>query len=275
MACPNWTVSYAGCGPSDAAEALDEADRATFEGMAVDYLWNWTGQAFGVCPVLIRPCRLACVEAGSTFWGRGPYPSGIGAPWQPVQIGGKWFNLSCGVCGSTCSCGVETPALVLPGPVESVTTVTVDTVELVAGTDYLVDGNRLIRLGGAGWPICQDVNAPLTETGTWGVEYEQGTPVPVGGQIAAGVLALELSKAACRDQTCALPQRLQSITRQGVTIAVIDSFDDIDKGHTGIWIIDSWIASVTKPKQGGRVYSVDKRSPGRMAAVPPPAPPVP
>src|SRR3546814_4772015 len=50
--------------------------------------------------------------------------------------------------------------------------------------------------------------------------------------ISAGRLANELAKAACNDKSCGLPQRVQSITRQGVTVAVLDSFDDIDTGHT-------------------------------------------
>lgn len=271
--CNPWPVSYAGCGSQDVMEALEDEQRATFETMAGDYLWNWTGQRFGLCPVLIRPCRATCDPAGSTYWGRGPYPNGTGAPWEPVLIAGRWFNLACGVCGSECSCGAETPALVLPGPVDSITTVTIDG-EVIDPATYVLDGNLLRRLDG-GWPVCQDQTLALTEPGTWAVEYQRGTPVPEGGRVAAGVLAMEFAKAACNDTTCALPKRVQSITRQGVTVAILDAFDDIDKGHTGIWVIDAWIASVTKAQTGGTVTSPDLRRRGRSSLVQPAPPPVP
>jgi hypothetical protein len=35
----------------------------------------------------------------------------------------------------------------------------------------------------------------------------------------------------------------------------------VEKGRTGIWLVDSWVASVTKPKRGGHVYSVDIPNP--------------
>jgi hypothetical protein len=58
-----------------------------------------------------------------------------------------------------------------------------------------------------------------------------------------------LAKALINDRTCGLPQRIQNITRQDVSVTVLDSFEGIDEGHTGIWVVDSWIASVTKPLQ--------------------------
>jgi hypothetical protein len=114
------------------------------------------------------------------------------------------------------------------------------------------------------------MDAPLGSENTWSVTYQQGKPVPVGGQIAAGLLACELAKAACGDKSCGLPQRVQSITRQGVTVAVLDAFDDIDTGHTGIWLIDSWVASVTKRPRRWRVLSPDRRQPtvGRVQTWP-------
>jgi hypothetical protein len=95
---------------------------------------------------------------------------------------------------------------------------------------------------------------------TFQITYQRGVPVPTGGQLAAGLLACEYAKALCNDSSCQLPKRVQSISRQGVTVAaVLDSFDDIDTGHTGIWLIDSWVASVTKsaPRWPSRVYNVD------------------
>src|SRR3546814_15264182 len=108
------------------------------------------------------------------------------------------------------------------------------------------------------------------EADTWSILYNRGYPVPAGGQVAAGLLAVELAKAACGDKSCGLPQRVQSITRQGVNIAVLDAFDAIDPGHTGIGLIDSWVASVVRRPPRLRVYSPERMPPRRRR---PPVPP--
>lgn len=285
----DWPLSETECASCSAFTDLSEADQALFGRMAADYLWNWTNKVYGVCEEEIRPCTYlypyggdeygdgafggewsdACSSGtcsgscscggrgGSTFWGRGPFP-GSGSPWQPVLIGGEWFNISCGKCGDgPCGCSGPT-SVTIPGPVQSVTSVMVGT-EVLDPSAYRVDNHRcLVREDGEEWPV----------DGDWVIVYKRGTPVPPGGQVAAAVLACELAKAACGDKSCALPQRVQSITRQGVTIAMLDSFDDIDKGHTGIWLIDSWIASVTKSSAPSFVVSPDvrpKRGPRRVS----------
>jgi hypothetical protein len=215
-----------------------------YEDMATEYLWRWTGKSLGLCEITVRPCRQDCTSGRSTFTGGGPHV-GRSAPWTPVLVGGAWFNIGCGLCGDTCGCGGVAP-LRLPGPVDSVQEVRQgDTV--LDPTKYHVENHALlVRTDGESWSPCG------TE-----ITYTRGVPVPVGGQVAAGVLAVQLAKAACSDKTCELPQRVQTVTRQGVTIAMLDSFDDVDSGHTGIWIIDSWLASMTKPPPRSRVLSPD------------------
>lgn len=266
----DWPIDYMSCGVDDGVPpviaGLTPTQRTTVEEMAVDYLWHWTGRSFGLCPVTVRPCRQDCTVGMSTFTGFGqsdrylPHLGGSGAPWTPALVGGRWLNISCGSCGDLCSCS-SVSSLALPGPVDSVTSVVIDGAALPTDA-YRVDNRRyLLRLDGGSWPTCQDMSAPSepgsTATGTWQVSYVYGTPVPSGGQLAAGLLASEFAKALCRDASCQLPKRVQSITRQGVTVAVLDAFDDIDTGHTGIWMIDAWIASVTKPPRPSRVFSPD------------------
>jgi hypothetical protein len=241
-----WPVSYAQCGPCPTLDELDEQDRVVYEQMAAAFLWNWTGRALGLCEVTLRPCRADCRNFGS---GR--------APWEPALIAGKWYNISCGQCGGdTCSCNYLTPALILPGPIHSVEEILIDGEVVDPGT-YRVQNRRMLVRDGAAWPICQNMGLPSTAPGTWQVTYTRGVEVPPTGQAAAGILACELAKAMCNDSTCRLPQRLQSISRQGVTIAVLDTFEDVKSGRTGIWFIDSWVASLTQPPMPGRVYSVD------------------
>jgi hypothetical protein len=250
-----WPVTFSGCAVPETWTALGEEGQADYIAAATEFLWRWTGQVLGLCEVTVRPCRIDLSEP-STFEGRGPYGHGTTAPWRPVLVQGKWFNIGCGSCGFN-DCGCDGPTVIrLPGPVDSVTTVTIDG-DVLDPSAYRVEGNRLIRQDGDVWPFAQNLSLPDSEVGTWSVVYDRGTPVPIGGQIAAGVLAIELFKAACDDTSCGLPKRFQSITRQGVTVAMLDSFDDIDKGHTGIYLIDSWVASVTQTPRRAAVFSPD------------------
>lgn len=249
--CPTWNVSYSECDTLGPEQCWSPDSQLIYERMAAEYLWNWTGRVFGLCTVVLRPCRIPCPPVGGEYG-----TVGSGFAYGPQLIGGSWYNIACGRCGDICSCGGTAP-LRLPGPVDAITTITIDGVVLPEGS-YRVDNYELlVRVDGYSWPLCQNMSLNPGEVGTWEIMYERGAPVPVGGQVAAGALAVELAKAACGDNTCQLPRRVQSITRQGVTVAILDAFDDVDKGRTGVWLIDSWIASVTQPRRGGSVRSVD------------------
>jgi hypothetical protein len=252
----DWPVDYCSDNLPSPLDGIDGSKVQRYERMAIDYLWNWTGQKYGTCTVALRPCRQPCADDRSTF-------GGPRAPFTPALIGGQWYNLACGSCGEQCGCGF-TPTIVLPDLVAEVQEVLIDGAVLSPTAYRLDNGRYLTRLDGGRWPTCQDLTAPTTAAGTWEITYTVGLAVPTGGQIAAGVLAAEFAKAACNDESCQLPQRVQRLSRQGVDI-VFDQFDDIEKGHTGIWLIDGWIASVTKPPRRSRVYSPDvsRRAPVR------------
>ena len=244
-------------------ENLEPSGREAIEGAATEYLWNWTGRRFGLCEVTLRPCRSDCSEGRSTFWGAFGTGSGVvgtvgGTPWQPVLIRGEWINIGCGVCGDDCSCS-SVSSLRLPGPVDSVVSVVIDG-ETVPASGYRVDDYRfLVRQDGGIWPTCQNLSLMLGAEGTWAVTYNRGVPVPQGGRIAAGEYACHLARALCRDTSCGLPQRVQQVVRQGVTTVMLDSFEDVDRGHTGLYLVDSWVASVTRQPQSMMVYSPDRR----------------
>lgn len=254
-----WPVDYSSCNECEALTSLSPEERAKFEQIASDMLWAWTDGVFGICEVTVRPCRSDCagVPGGDTFWGRGPYPSG-GHMWTPVLIGGVVHNIGCG-CAGVCSCAEEGPtSLRLPGPVQAVDRVTVDGRVLLPQLQYRVAYQRLlIRTDGGVWPKCQDLLAESDKPNTFEVQYRKGVPVPIGGQMATGVLACELAKAYCNDSTCKLPQRLQTVTRQGVTMGFQDSFADLKEGGTGIYAIDSWITTINRPRPNATVRSPD------------------
>lgn len=247
----NWPLDYSSCGECSALPPADgtpteQAERLKYEEMATDFLWNWTGGKFGLCDVTIRPCVQTCTEFQSTWHGSGPFSHLEAGSVRPVLVDGLWYNVSCGRCTSKCGCS-EGATLKLPGPVASIDSVS-ENGDLVPATDYEVQNGRyLVRLDGQQWSEC-DLE----------ITYSQGVPVPAGGQIAAGILACEFAKSACGDSSCALPKRVQVIQREGVTIAaMIDQFEDIAKGKTGIWLIDAWVASVTQMPIRSSVRSPD------------------
>lgn len=277
----NWPLAY--CGESQESTGLTDYTQcptlagisptmaALVERMATAYLWNWTGRQFGTCPITIRPCKDSCLDSWTTYRGRGganaylPWTEGgYGGPLAPGLINGQWYNFGCGGNCDTdpCSC-TYVPTITLAGPVESVSEVRINGVVL-ATTSYRLDNHSyLVRTDGSDWPVCQDMNGnPLTDDDTFSVTYNIGVTVPAGGQVAAGVLACQMGKAACGDKGCQLPQRLQSLTRQGVTMTVLDSYGQLYMhGTTGLWIVDSWVASInaSNKRAGMRIASPDRR----------------
>jgi hypothetical protein len=221
--------------------------------IAVSILHGLTARQFGLCPVTVRPCRDTCVQ---------DVPPG--SAWMtPDVVDGKWINIACGACKSSCSCSAVCE-LALPGRVESIDSVVVDGV-VVPPTSYRVDNHKyLVRQGDGCWPTCQDLGEPIGMPGTWSVTYRRGTPVPEAGLWAAGLLACELVKACTPGQSgaCDLPANIKSVTREGVAIdfeavnvAVIGN-----QGRTGIPEVDLWIQTVNPYGVTGRAraYSPDR-----------------
>lgn len=242
----DWEVI--GCDDCEALTSLDDEIRTMIEERAATRLWEWTNRRFGMCPMSYRPCKPRCAQ-GSYMWS---YPMGQGS----------FINLSCGRCGDSCSCG-SVSEVILPGPIAEPVEILVDGVELDIDTSVVVyNYNRLTRIDGGKFPTCQDLSKPPTEVGTWQITYLQGEPVPPGGQLVAGILACEYAKAMCGDDSCRLPKRVSSITRQGITMAMLDDFDRLSLGMTGIWEIDDWVTTYSTnlrmgPWQASTVSSPD------------------
>lgn len=211
---------------------------------ASELLWTMTGRQFGFCQVTIRPCRASCDPCGD---GTGKYfdvtdfSYGSGFPWTPHYENGVWTNVKC-ECSGGCSC-TSICEIPLPYPVSGVSEVLIDGA-VIDPTTYRVDDFRnLVRTGidedgnGLCWPKCQDLTRPTTEPGTWSVTLTYGRPVPALVQQATASLACELIKS-CAGQPCALPQRMQSMTRQGITVGFLDPQTFFGEGLTGIYLVD-------------------------------------
>jgi hypothetical protein len=79
---------------------------------------------------------------------------------------------------------------------------------------------------------------PVDHTGSFIVTYYQGAAPDDLSKWIAGLLAVEYFKACTRDKSCRLPNRLQSVARQGVTYQVAFTDDD---GLTGVREVDDFV----------------------------------
>ncbi len=118
-------------------------------------------------------------------------------------------------------------------------------------TDFeLTPDNWLRRTDGQGWPVCGDQTV---------ITYAYGTPPPMGGVEACVTLGTELARDMYQLDDCALPQRTTSISREGITMTVIDPQQFLDKGRTGLIAVDLWLSAVnpTSRTQRAQVWSPD------------------
>lgn len=225
---------------------------------ATEILWRLTAGRYGLCREIVRPCRQDCIPDARTRYSAGP---GM----RPEVIDGRWVNLSCGctclpsACDS-CGCGTKASEIELPGPVHAPhlptdhgscswaspypVRVWVDGLLLDPTAYRLIAPTTLIRVDGGSWPGYQDMAAAYDEPGAFAVEYWRGRPVPVGGRRAVTILACELYKRCVGDSSCALPQRVQTVEREGVTFTMLDQMEFLSSGRTGLAEVDLWLSTV-------------------------------
>lgn len=112
---------------------------------------------------------------------------------------------------------------------------------------YLVDHSTLQARSGTAWAPC---NIEVT--------YTYGSPPPASGRAAARVLATEFIKLWNGDD-CDLPQRITSVSRQGISYTILDNQDFIADMRTGLYIVDLFLKSANpdKARAKARVFSPD------------------
>lgn len=223
--------------------------------IATDLLWRRTAGRYGLCPELIRPCRRSCT----------PDRHGTDSLFDPTRGAlGTWFSFGCGCASPDCGCA-PLCSLRLPGPVNSVVEVRIDG-DVIPADQYTVNRRAgyadLVRVGGltgACWPTCQDLEKPPTEPGTFSVLYLRGKAVPAAGMRALGSLASEIYKQCVGASGCRLPERVQTVTREGVTYDMFDPGEWLDNGLTGLRDVDTWLRSVNPHGhyQPSAVFSLD------------------
>lgn len=229
--CTGWAPNHALCSSwaSFSADVQAYADR-----VATRVIWAASGRQFGLCTVTVRPCWQRQLPVYQTFpvgtYGEG-YWSLVGLPGNSVQV----FPGTMCACSPGCAC--SPPQMALPGPVASVSEVAINGVVLGAGAYRVDHGTYLVRQDGQAWPMTQDLSAVDGSANTWHVTYQQGVAVPAELQDAAGLYACEIGRARAGG-TCQLPNRVQQITRAGVTIDYVNTDDYLANGRTGYDQVD-------------------------------------
>lgn len=206
-------------------QTIDPALLALGIESASQVIWAATGRQFGICEAEVHVCRENCACAPPGGYGSRLYA--YGQPY-PVNTTDGWINCHGQPRGCGPQCGIrpcETVAL-FPSPVAEIVDVTIDGSTFPAG-DYRVDDwIDLVRTDGDCWPDEFDVT------------FRFGHDVPTVVRRAASVLACELIYA-CLGGQCKLPSRVQTITREGLTLGLLDDFDVLwERGGTGIFDID-------------------------------------
>ena len=201
-------------------------------------LYAFSGRQFpGVCTDSVRPCSRGCWSQTLAYNASG------GARPIPYAFASEID------CQPGPGCNAHSSVLLPHLPVRAGSVVVVVNGTALPTDAYtLVDHRWVVAAPGTTFPCCQDLGLQDGEPGTWSITYDYGIPPPVGGAEMAGIYACELAKGCVGDEECRLPRRVQSITREGITMTVIDPFDFLDEGRTGLYEVDAWLRSVNPAK---------------------------
>lgn len=197
-------------------------------------MWAATGRRFGLCERTVRPCGRTSEPIGNGhYWADGT--------WIPYLFSGQWRNCAdCSMSFGCCTCEPRCQVW-LPPPVYSIaaTGITVGA-DIIPVDAWRVDnGQWLVRTDGECWPECQDYNTDASDT-FFQVTYMKGIPVPSVILRAAGELACEWARG-CTGADCRLPGRVTSLTRQGMSVSLVDLDTLLSHGLTGVATVDQVI----------------------------------
>lgn len=214
---------------------------------ASNLLYALSGRQFpGACTAVLRPYA----GQGGVF--------GLSAS-RAAEM--PWDSYMASVNGGVCWAGIRLGVY----PIRAVTSVKIDGVT-VNPNQYRVDDARwLVRKNGQPWPAWQRLELDDTAVGTFSVAVSYGADPPPLGFSAASALGAEFARAGA-GLANKLPQRLQSITRQQVSMTVLDPMQFLEKGFTGITQADMFIRAYNPAKQTMRpsVWSPDVASSRRV-----------
>lgn len=185
---------------------------------------------------------------------------------SPVLFGGDVYNIPSGdydEYSELTSDGMSPESRIrLRGrPVTKIHTIRNRTGQIIDPSNYyMVDHSTIHIKAGTPWTPC---NTEIT--------YSYGTPVPIAGKMAARKLAIEFCRLWNGDEMCELPQRVTSVSRQGVSYTILDNQEFIDELRTGLYEIDLFLKTVNpdNARRKSKVFSPDQPRARRYTPRPP------
>lgn len=226
-------------------EEMGEAGQSTFAYEACKtasfILWGLSGRKYSGTNTVTEKYECPCKHSLSSRHFRDPALF----PYEPYMVDGMVNNrLAGGGCGCSGVVGDVHTQLRLRGrPVRSVNKV-VSKGEIVPPDKYRLVNGSLLK---STVDLC---GAEIT--------YTYGNEPPAAGRRAARYLAIELTKS-YEGKDCELPERVTSVSRQGVNVTVLDNQTFLDDHRTGIYAVDLFLKTVNpeRARKPARVFSPD------------------
>lgn len=236
------------------AGSLDTDTLQLIVDSATEILYYTSGQQFGICQTSFRPCLPIGCSCADAYGAPSGYSTGGTSQANP----------------STCGCRVPQVDCGALFPVNRVLSVHFNGISQPVA-DFHIDNYRyIVRNDGGRFPYCNvmfdvataAVNAE--EEAPFEVAVEFGYLPPKLGKIAALGMACELA-GAFSGASCALPDRVISYTRQGLTAQIASPQDLLQAGQTGVYAVDVFLRTYNplKLQSSAFVWSPDTRQGGR------------
>lgn len=212
----------------------------------------------GTCEDTIRPVRrsgFAQIPEGYPFY----------RPPMAELVAGQWYNFG---GDPTLLCDGDRKVIDLGQYPVTHASVKIDGAPLDPAA-YRIDLWHLLRrVDGQLWPGPNNLDLADTEPGTWSVKIRYGQPPSQFAQTACAQLAAQLTKHAMPDQKCDLPLRATQVSQRGVTFSLADVMDILDRGKTGLYLVDLFLDTVNPNglNRPARVLSPDIRGPMRLGS---------
>lgn len=221
-------------GCDDPAVTPETMDKAIV--FASDALYNLTGRRWpGLCTDTFRPmCGDYCNELP-----------------HPTMINGHMAN----VCGAHED--IRLPAI----DVVEILEVKINGTVIDSDLYFLRNRRSLVAKRGADgsyltFPCYNDPHALDDANLTWSIKYSHGASPPPSMVTAAAIYAWEFALGWTPNcaGSCRLPKRVTTVTRAGMTFAILDPLSVFDKGMTGVPDVDALIKALAYGEAKQRAY---------------------
>lgn len=240
--------------PTSRMANIQDVDQGLAIAAATEILFTLSGRQYRTGRSVVRPTQINSGYGNQSYLYPYSSMSGYGDAWG-FASGWAWSAVGMGWWQN----GQDSSELELQGPVTKINSVMLNGADLGAWPPNnpnftLYDRKRLVlniaQDGGQtnAWPWNQQLQQPLTETGTFGIDYEWGKPPPEMGHLACIELAVQLALALSGDVPAKLPGRVLSVATQGVTMAVGDPLTYLREDLTGLPICDIFLNAVNPNK---------------------------